>query len=85
MHIHGAAMNNYAIGFNSAKQTDKTAAAQRAAETRRKLLKSAQSIDGSMDSTEGLLIGQWLDSRHSQVQSEDQYHTVVSGKDPDVG
>ncbi len=85
MHIHGAAMNNYAIGFNSAEQTDKAAAAQRAAETRRKLLKSAQSIDGSPDSAEGLLIGQWLDSRHSQVQSEDQYHTSVSGKDPDFG
>jgi hypothetical protein len=31
------------------------------------------------------MLGQWMDSRHSQVESEDQYHASASGKDPDFG
>jgi hypothetical protein len=31
------------------------------------------------------MIGQWLDSRHSQVLTGDEYHAAVEGKDPDFG
>jgi hypothetical protein len=51
---------------------------------RRKLNKGAQEIDGAA-SSESLLIGQWTDSRHSQIQSEDQYHSSASGRNPDFG
>jgi hypothetical protein len=78
-------MSINAANFYSAAQNEKTAAAQRAADVRKKLLKGAAEIEGASTPEESLLIGQWMDSRHSQVQSEDQYHTSASGKDPDFG
>ena len=85
MHIHVNSMSINAANFYSAAQNEKTAAAQRAADVRKKLLKGAAEIEGASTPEESLLIGQWMDSRHSQVQSEDQYHTSASGKDPDFG
>jgi hypothetical protein len=84
MHIHGA-INTYTSGLHSAAGAENAAAAQRAADVRKKLAKSAQEIDGTASPEEGYLIGQWLDSRHNQVLSEDQYHAAASGKDPDFG
>jgi hypothetical protein len=85
MHIHGNSMSIQAAGFYSAAQEERAAAA----EVRRKLLKGATNIASGLASgatpEETLLIGQWLDSRHSQVQSEEEYHTAESGKDPDFG
>jgi hypothetical protein len=74
-----------AANFYSVAQNEKTAAAQRAADVRKKLLKGASESEGAATPEESLLIGQWMDSRHSQVQSEDQYHTAASGKDPEFG
>jgi hypothetical protein len=74
-----------AASFYSAAQGEKTAAAQRATDNRRKLLKSASEIESAASPEETLMIGQWLDSRHSQVQSEDQYHASAAGKDPEFG
>jgi hypothetical protein len=85
MHIHGNSMSINAANFYSAAQNEKTAAAQRAADVRKKLLKGASEIEGASTPEESLLIGQWMDSRHSQVQSEDEYHTSASGKDPEFG
>jgi hypothetical protein len=85
MHIHGNSMSINAANFYSAAQNEKTAAAQRAADVRKKLLKGAAEIEGASTPEESLLIGQWMDSRHSQVQSEDEYHTSASGKDPEFG
>jgi hypothetical protein len=85
MHIHGNSMNVNAANFYSAAEGEKAAAAQRAADVRKKLLKSASEIEGSATPEETLLIGQWMDGRHSQVQSEEQYHASASGKDPDFG
>lgn len=85
MHIHGNSMSINAMNFYSAAQGEKAAAAQRAAEVRKKLLKSSSQIEGGATPEEALLIGHWLDSRHSQVQSEDQYHASAAGKDPDFG
>jgi hypothetical protein len=78
-------MSINAANFYSAAQNEKTAAAQRAADVRKKLLKGASEIEGASTPEESLLIGQWMDSRHSQVQSEDEYHTSASGKDPEFG
>jgi hypothetical protein len=78
-------MSINAASFYSAAQNEKTTAAQRAADIRKKLLKGASEIEGAATLEETLLIGQWMDSRHSQVQSQDQYHTSASGKDPDFG
>jgi hypothetical protein len=42
-------------------------------------------VEGLAGPQESLLIGQWMDSRHSQAQSEDAYRTAASGKDLDFG
>ena len=53
----------------------------------KKLVKAAQGEDPevSADPDANLLIGQWLDSRHSQVLPGDEYHASAEGKDPDLG
>ncbi len=84
MHIHPVAVGLHPI-HTSAAGSERAAQAQRAAEVRKRLLKSAQSIESGTDPGTTLLIGQWLDSRHSQVLSSDEYHTAASGKDPDLG
>ncbi|MGA2352179.1 MAG: hypothetical protein ABSF70_17215 [Terracidiphilus sp.] len=85
MHIHGNSMAVNSANLYSAAQGERAAATQRAADVRKKLLKGAAEIEGAASPEETLMIGQWLDSRHSQVQSEDEYHASVAGKDPDFG
>jgi len=85
MHIHGGLTNVQAANFYAAAQGERAAAAQRAAETRKKLLKSAPAIGGEASAEETLLIGQWLDGRHSPVLGGDEYRSAGSGKDPDFG
>jgi hypothetical protein len=83
MHIHPAAVGLHAINTN-ALANERAATAQRAAETRKRLLKSAQSIEADADSDATLMIGQWLDSRHSQVLPGDEYHAASEGSDSDL-
>ena len=85
MHIHGNSMSINAANFYSAAENEKAASARRVADVRKKLLRGALEIEGAATPEETLLIGQWIDSRHSQVQSQDQYHTSASRKDPDFG
>lgn len=85
MHIHGNSMTVNAANFYSATQEEKAAAAQRAASVRKKLIRSASEIEGAASPEETLMIGQWMDSRHSHVQSGEQYSDSVSGKDPNFG
>jgi hypothetical protein len=89
MHIHGNSMNVNAASFYSAAQGERAAAAQRIAEVRKKLLKSSASVDAEQTPEETLMIGHWLDSRHSQIPSPDQsdaeYRSAASGRDPDLG
>ena len=84
MHIHGNSMTINAANFYSTAQQEK-AAAQRAANVRKKLIKNTSEIEGSATPEETLTIGQWMDSRHSQVQSGEQNFENVSGRDPDFG
>jgi hypothetical protein len=85
MHIHATQMNMNSASLYSAAAAEKAAAAQRAADVRKKLMKSASDIEGVSNPDEAFLIGQWTDSRHSQVESADQYHTAASGRDADFG
>ena len=85
MHIHGNSMAVNPADFYSAAQNQKADATQRAAEVRKKLLKGAAEVDAAASPEESLLIGQWMDARHSQVESEDQYRSSASGRDEDFG
>lgn len=86
MHIPGNSFNVHAANLYSAAQGNQAAAAQRAAETRKKLLKSASALDSSCEPAttpeETLLISQWTDSRHSQLQPGVEYHSTLAGRDP---
>ena len=86
MHIHPTGVGLHAIN-TYALANERAANAQRAAEIRKKLLKAAQSddLDVNTDPDATLLVGQWLDSRHSRVLSGDEYHAAAEGKDPDLG
>jgi len=84
MHVHPAAVGLQSIN-TYALANERTATAQRAAEVRKRLLKSAQFIEAEPDPDATALIGQWLDSRHSQVLPGDEYHAAAEGKDPDLG
>jgi hypothetical protein len=89
MHIHGSHMNMNSASLYSAAGAEKAAAAQRAAEVRKKLLRSASGIEVTADPDQAFLIGQWMNPQRSQTQnpfeSQDEYHAGVSGKDPDFG
>jgi hypothetical protein len=84
VHIHPSAIGLYPINTNAAGNK-RAAAAQRAAETRKRLLKAAQGAGVNADASpeESLLIGQWLDSRHSHVLPGDEYHAAAEGEDTD--
>jgi len=81
MHIHGNSMSIQSASFYSAAQGEKTAA-ERAAEVRKRLLKSAAATESDDQSAETPSFGQLMDARHSQVMTGDEYHTAASGKDP---
>jgi len=89
MHVHGSHMNLNSANLYSAAGAEKAAAASRAAETRKKLLKSAGDLEGVSDLGEGALFGRWMDSAESQPTnqgiSEDEFHPGGSGRDPDFG
>ena len=85
MHIHGNSISVKPASLYSAAQGETSAGAQRAAEVRKKLQKSAAGLEVGATPEETLLIGHWLDGRHSQVLSEDQYYIAAAGKNPDLG
>lgn len=85
MHIHPAAVGLYSI--STYELANQRAANARFAEVRKKLLKAGQAddLEVNADPDATLMIGQWLDSRHSQVLPGDEYHAATEGKDPDLG
>jgi hypothetical protein len=94
MHIHGSQMNLNAINPYSAA-AEKAAAAQRAADVRKKLLKSASGLEGADCPDETLILGHWLDSgqgmasrqgmdsRQNHAQGNLDYRTAAAGKNSD--
>ncbi|MGA3334543.1 MAG: hypothetical protein ABSC62_10320 [Terracidiphilus sp.] len=85
MHIHPSAIGLHPINTCAAGNEQSAAAAERATQVRKRLLKTAQGATADATPEETLLIGQWLDSRHSQVLPGDEYHSASQGKDPDFG
>jgi hypothetical protein len=73
MHIHGNPINTNMANLHSAA-ADKAAAAQRASETRKKLMKSPVKIEGELDSEASFMIGQWSEEGSRQRQSENHDH-----------
>ena len=84
MHIHPSAIGLHPINTYAAGN-ERAAATQRAADVRKRLLKAAQEAAPDATPEENLLIGQWLDSRRSQVLPGDSYHAASQGEDPDFG
>ncbi len=70
MHIHHNPMTSGNAGIYSVAAAEKAAAAQRASETRRKLLKSAAHIDGALDAGELFMSGKWLDESTGQREKQ---------------
>jgi hypothetical protein len=86
MHIHGSQMNSSAI--NPYVAADRAAAAQRAADVRKKLINTG-AAEGVDDPEETLMVGKWLGAAQGQsdLQSDQdtEYHTTSAGKDSDFG
>jgi hypothetical protein len=89
MHIHHNPMMSGNAGIHSAGAAEKAAAAQRAAETRRKLLKGAAQMDGTLDTGELFMVGKWSDDptgqreRHSRTREQNnQLEDEGSGVKP---
>jgi hypothetical protein len=78
MHVHGTQMNMYPVNAYSAA-AENALAAQRAADVRKKLAKSAASVEGaaSPEGAHGAAINP------ADSPSEDEYH--ATGKVPDFG
>ena len=85
MHIHESIPNIQQSDFYSIANSDRAAAARRAAQTRKRLLRAGQDGPEDLGPEETALIGQWMDTRHSQVLTGDEERPAVTGKDPDFG
>jgi len=88
MHIHHNPMASGNPGIHSASAAEKAAAAQRAAETRRKLLRSAAQIkggvDGTVDAGEIFMIGKWSHD-HTGGGAKQFHHKQQSSQQEDEG
>ncbi len=84
MQVHRARMNMNQVNPYSAA-AEKAIAAQRAAEGRKKLVKSATAIEGPPISEGDLMISQWMNADQNQAQGDVQNHAAFSGRDPDFG
>jgi hypothetical protein len=88
MHIHG--MNPQSAFLDSLANSERAAAAARAEETRKKLLRSAQSITGHAapvepDADGARWASQWQGAQNNEGLAGDEYHPSLPGKDPDFG
>jgi hypothetical protein len=72
MHIHGNHMNPGITNPYAAAAAEKAAALERAAEVRKKLLKSAAEADGNAIPEEDLMIGRWMGQQN--LQGDGFYH-----------
>ena len=84
MHIHGNMMNVQGANLYNAGLQEQAAAAARAAEVRKRLLKSAQSLEGEA-TPEETLVGHWLDEQSDHGSNGEEYPGATSGRDPDFG
>jgi hypothetical protein len=85
MHIHGLNANNDPVNLHSAANDVRAIAAQRAAEVRKRLLKSGQIVEAELSPAQRLRIRQWLASRNGQGEGDECDAGGSWGKDPDFG
>jgi hypothetical protein len=88
MHIHG--MSPQSASLDSLSNSERAAAATRAEETRKKLLRNAQGLTAQSAPAEShaddtLWLGQWKSAQNNEGLSGDEYHPTTPGKDPDFG
>jgi hypothetical protein len=69
MHIHGNSMNLNQASLYSAAAAEKAATAQRAADTRKKLLMKSQELDSSAIPDETVMISHWLNPQSSPFET----------------
>jgi hypothetical protein len=70
MHIHGNSMQSNAANLYSAAGAEKAAAAQRAADVRKKLMKGGLGLDGDLSPEADLMVGRWLDGEYRAQQGQ---------------
>ncbi len=88
MHIHG--INPQSAFIDSLSNSERAASAARAAETRKKLLRSAQSLagqsaPGEVQADDAIWLSQWQSAQNNEGLADDEYHPSLPGKDPDFG
>lgn len=81
MHIHPSAIGLHPIN-TCAAGNERAAAAERASQVRKRLLKASQSAPAGLTPEANLLVGRWLDSRYSQVLPGAGYQPASEGEDP---
>jgi len=85
MHIHGHMTQFDVMNISSSAAAQNHVAKERAAEVRRKLLRSSAEVSGGATPEEDFLIGQWMDQRNSLGMDEDTLFGAGTGRDPDFG
>jgi hypothetical protein len=83
MHIHGMQMNFNQASLQSQATAEKAAAAQRAAEVRKKLLRSAGSVDNELNPDESFMVGRWLDEGSYQGQGRRRHYSAEENQNSD--
>jgi hypothetical protein len=83
MRIHGNQTNLSTINPYSAA-AEKATAAQRAADGRKKLVKSSNGTESIPGNEEALMVGKWMGMR-TEAQADLEYHTAAAGRDSDFG
>jgi hypothetical protein len=85
MHIHGNQANLNTINPYSAAAERAQAAARRAANVNKGLLKSAAKIDNAEGLDEEYLVGNWTNSKPGQASEDAGYRAQKTGKNSDLG
>jgi hypothetical protein len=85
MHIHSHVTQYSVMNISSEAAIKNQLAQERAAEVRRKLLRSSTEASAPATPEEDFLIGQWMDQRNSLGLDEDTYFGAGTGRDPDLG
>jgi hypothetical protein len=85
MHIHGNPMNYTLPGVTSAAAAENAATRERAAEVRRRLLKSAAAVEAPASPEEAFLIGRWTGSSAIPEASPEPARTPGSGRVSEFG
>jgi hypothetical protein len=88
MHIHGT--NPQSSYLDSLSNSERAAAAARAEESRKKLLRSAQTLAGQSAPVTSEVDGaqwasQWQSAQNNEGLGGDEYRSSFPGRDPDFG